>query len=84
MDLVETWRKASSIIWKVAIISFNQNSLPNTELQITDFMGHLLHQEQINSSHTPIDFSKMANGLYIVNILQNRKAVEPQKLVLTR
>ncbi len=60
-------------------ITIETKSIGN-KLEIRDFTGKIIYQENLNSNKTIVDISKFASGIYFVGILENEKIIEVIKI----
>lgn len=61
---------------KMEILTFE-----NTGIQIMDYLGKEIYQENINSKHHQIHLPNLSQGIYFVNLIQNGNILSTHKLI---
>jgi len=65
-------------------VSFKQNSYINTEIVLADITGRIIQKTNILSPLTTINLQNLEKGIYIIQIKENGKIINTQKLIVTK
>ena len=62
-------------------LQFDEYGNHNATIQLFDQAGKILHKEQISNTTTTLDLSQYVSGLYLLNILSDKKIIKTFKII---
>lgn len=77
----DTWSLVPNPASNYVILSTTSNNLTGYNYTISDMTGRILIKDALNSSNERINISKLASGLYLLNINNNTNSVKAIKML---